>query len=217
MRNISIASGILMAAATVVVCLVIPASRVISVGDDVSAVRAVKIYGYPKSYFCLSSKAAGFKTPMQRVAFCVGDGWHLLVWHNDRVQRLVHFQYVSRGMHRYGDWIHTREVESFEVPRPSLVFYFVGLGVLFGLGWITHSFKWIHRIVFGLLLFLVVLGNLVMGGLSESVAMFPLLVSIGWVSAFLLGANLFRSAHAEKSCLQQEEVAEQSAPPTAQT
>lgn len=203
-----------MVAVTVVIYCVIPASRVISVGDDISAVRAVEIYGYPRSYFCLSSKAAGFDTPMERVAFCMGDGWHLLVWHNDRVHRLVHFQYVSRGPHRYGEWIHTRIVESFKVPRPGLLFYFVGLGILFGLGWTTRRFKRIRRIVLGILLFLVVIGNLAFGCLAESVAMLPIFVSIGWVAAFFFGANVTRIPDTEVSSPRKAEAAKESVPTT---
>lgn len=216
MRTKSIVVGILAVAATAILCVVIPASRVISVGDDVSAVRAIEIYGYPKSHFSLSSKAAGFETPMTPVAFSLGDGWHLLVWHNNRVQRLVHFQYVSRGEHRYGDWIHTRQVKSIEVLRPGLLFYFVGLGVLFGLGLATHRFRTIYRVVLGILLLVVVLGNVAVGGFAESVAMFPICVSLGWGAAFLLGANIFRTTHAEASRSQQANTAEQSAPTTRQ-
>jgi hypothetical protein len=196
MRSPFIGSCVLMVTATAVVCFAIPANRVISVGDDVSAVRAAEIYGYSKSLFCLSSKAAGFQTPMTPVAFCLGGGWHLLVWHDDRVRRLVHFQYVDCGRNRYGDWIHTREVQSFDVSRPSLLFYFVGLAFLFGMGWATYRSRRVYRVVTVILLSLVVLGNLLVGGLAEFVAMFPIVVSIGWVAAFLVGANIIPSTSA---------------------
>jgi hypothetical protein len=192
MRRLSIASGVLVVAATAVVCFVIPASCVISVGNDVSAVRSLEIYGYAKAHLSLITRVAGFNTRMTPVAFCLGDDWILVVWHDDQVRRMVHFQYVSRGEHQYGDWIHTREVESFEVPRPGILFYFVGLTALFGIGWATCRSRRIYRVVLGFLLFLAVLGNAVVGCIAESVPIFPICVSVGWVAAFLLGANAFR-------------------------
>jgi hypothetical protein len=215
-KTLSIAAGILVATATVVVCFVIPAKCVISVGDDASAVRAVEIYGYPKSHFSLASKAAGFETPMTPVAFSLGDGWHLLVWHDDRVRRLVHFQYVSRGEHRYGDWIQTRQAKSFEVPRPGLLWYVVGLGVSFGLGWAAHRFRRSYRVAVRILLLLVVLGNVAVGCLAESAALFPISVSLGWIAAFLLGANALQSPQVTASVSPQSKLAEQSTPATAQ-
>ncbi len=211
MRNASIAAGVLILAATVVICLVIPANQVISVGDDASTIRAIELFGYPKSLFSLARRRLADGKPLTPVAFCMDDGWHLLVWHNERVQFLTHFQYVPRK-HSYGDWIHTRDVESFTIPRPNLLFYFIGLVVLLGIGWATRRLKLIRRIVLGVLLFLVVLGNLVVGCFAESLALFPICVSLGWVAAFLLGANIFRSAGVEEIGMPQTETTEQNSP-----
>jgi hypothetical protein len=207
MRMLPITAGVLTVAATVVVCLVIPASLAISVGDGKSAVGAIEVYGYPKSFFSLSSKAAGFDTPTTPVAFNLGDGWHLLVWHNDRVQRLVHFQYVPSGESRYGDWIHARRLESFDVPRPSLAYYFVGLTVALGIGWATRRSRWRYRIAMGSLLFVIVVGDLAACCFAVSVATFPICMSLGWVAAFLLGGSLRRDENDGSDCSREEKYA----------
>jgi hypothetical protein len=202
-----ITAGVLTVAATALACLAIPASRTISVGDDKSAVGRIEIYGYPKSFFCLSSKAAGFATPMTPVAFNLGDGWHLLVWHDDRVQRLVHFQHVPSAESRYGDSVHTQWLESFDVPRPSLVYYFIGLAVTLGIGCATNRSRRCRRIAMAAMLSVIVLGNLTIGCFAVSVATFPICVSLGWAAAFLLGESLRRHEGETACCSHKDESA----------
>ena len=176
-------------------------------GDDVSVLNAFKFYGYPEATFSLPP-IPGYPIP---VFFRLENQWHLDIRHYDRIVSMTHFLCVPHE-HAYSDWIHQRDLPSFTIPGSSLLPYFVGSSVAFGIGLATRWFRRIYTVILDILLFLVVLGILPWVLFTGDMAMFHFLESVGWVTAFLLGANIFRSTPKEASSPEQKEPAEQNAP-----
>jgi hypothetical protein len=209
MRATSIVTGVVMLATTAFLCIVVPANRVIAVGDDASALRAFKFYGYPTTMFSVVPCGVNGRwlTP---AFFRLGGEWHLRVWHDDRIQSITHFLCVPHE-HQYSDFIQNRDMKSFTIPSSSLSPYCVGLAVLLGMGWAAHGSKQARRVGLAILLLLVVLGNLAVARFAESVAMFPVLISIGWVAAFLFGTSVFQPARVKTPRSRPEQAVKRSA------
>ena len=88
MRRSVVVSIFLVAAATAVLFLVIPAQIIISVGDDLGTLRKITLYGYPRSYFCVINRDANGRR-LSNQAFSLGDGWQLLVWYRDKIHSMT--------------------------------------------------------------------------------------------------------------------------------
>jgi hypothetical protein len=200
MRAISIVAALVTVAATVVLCLVVPANRVISVGDDASALKAFKFYGYPPAGFSLCLPDARDGRRLTPTFFCLGDPWYLLIWHDDRIASVMRFQYVPRE-HEYGDRINRSDFRSFTIPRSNLLPYFVGLTAFLGIGWAAQRLGQAHPVIQATAVLVVVLGNMAVAG---SMAMFQVLVSLGWAAALVFGANVFRSPCANRPLPQED-------------
>jgi hypothetical protein len=199
MRVISIAAGLLVATITAFLCIVVPANRTISVGDDGSVLNAFEFYGYPTTKFSLNCATEKYFGQPTSVFFRLDNQWHLRVrLRNNRVIDMTHFQSVPQE-HDYCDFIHESDVDAFTIPHTSLMPYFIGLVVLFGIGSVATRYVWVYPAVSATLLFVMLLGNIALARFSETVALFPLLVSIGWVAAYLLGATIFQSTSGDIS------------------
>jgi hypothetical protein len=209
MRVTSMASCVLLAAATVVPCFVIPAKRVISVGDDASAVRAFTFYGYATTEFSMGLTSRRLTADGRRLTttfFRSGDQWHLQIWHDSRIESMMHFECVPHK-NTYSDRIHRSDIKSFTISRATLTPYFVGLAVSFAIGWADRRFGHIYPVVLAIVLLLVIFSSLMM-------ATFFLLLSVGWAAAFLFGANIFQSPQAKASGSRKGTLAEMSEPAT---
>ncbi|MEN6449293.1 MAG: hypothetical protein ABFC96_02285 [Thermoguttaceae bacterium] len=158
MRGIAITAGILVVVATIVLCL-FASAKVISVGDDASVLRAFKDYGYPEERFSvLPYRGPDGKRHIPRF-FHLGNNWYIRVWHSDRIEDITHFKAVPHE-HAYTDFVDNRELTSFTIPRSSFVPYFIGLAVLFAISWAVHRRRTVYRCLLGVLIFLLVVGNL---------------------------------------------------------
>lgn len=141
-KRISIAAGIIAVIATIVLYLCAP-SRVISVGDDASVLRAFKDYGYREQTFSVLPYRDSDGTRHTPRFFHLGNNWYIRVWHGDRIESMTHFRAVPHE-HEYTDFVDDRELTSFTIPRPSLVPYFVGLAVLLAVGWAVRQRRAIY-------------------------------------------------------------------------
>ena len=168
--------------ATVSVFVLLPPSVTLSVGDPGSKVNQIARYGYGKSVFNLGEKTDAAGVRLDPTAFSIGpNGYHLLIWHNGRIDSMRHFRYEQPVPNTYGDWHDSKLVESFTVPRPSVVLYFVGL-MMSGLA--GFSLARFRRTFILLLIFLV------LTVLAVSVAILPVVFAIGWVCAALIGRSV---------------------------
>ncbi|MFZ1937394.1 MAG: hypothetical protein WCB27_14100 [Thermoguttaceae bacterium] len=209
MRAISIVAALVTVAATVVLCLVVPVNRVISVGDDASALKAFKFYGYPETGFSLTAfqypKDGRLVTP---TFFRLHGQWHLQVWHDDRIESMMLFECVPHE-HAYSDWINTSDVKSFAIPRATLLPYFFGFAVSFAVGWGLRRLRLAHPLIQATAVLEIIVGDIAAAGSTA----FEILVSLGWAAAFVFGANGFRFPGASKPSPQRaESVAAKSLP-----
>ena len=194
MRIVAIICGILVVTASAVLCFVLPARHVISVGDDVAMLRTIDHYCYIQAHLCVIDNNPEHRGhPWSHIAYALGDHWYLLMAHDDRrIKAMCHFEIVSPGYD--APWSHLHELKSFEIPRPSLKYYFAGLAVSLGIGWLLRRRRIVVGLIFGTLFVLAALGNGLVGAAMEIVPLFFICESLGWLAAFVLGATIVRSA-----------------------
>ena len=177
---------------TFVIAFVIPTSVTLNVGDDGNRVHEVGRYGYGKSIFSLAPSKDDDGVHLYPSAFSLGEGWHLLVMHNHRINSMTHFRHEQPVPNTYGEWHEIDDVSSYTVTRPSLLPYFIGLLVLAFTSYVLAGFLRTSRVLFGILV--VLLGLFIIGSslLAETFALLPFLFVAGWLTASLLGNCLRR-------------------------
>jgi hypothetical protein len=193
-RCTSVAAGVLVTVATIAVLMRAP-TRVISVGDDASLLRSFKDHGYSESQFSVlphPGPDGNWHTPR---FFHLGNHWYIRVWHGDRIESITHFRAVPHE-HAYADFVDRRELTSFTIASSSRVPpYFVGLAVLFSVGWAVHRRRTVYWCLLGVLFSALVLSDMlamITTITTGSDLIFPVALSLGWLGAFILGANIFQ-------------------------
>ena len=170
--------------------LAMPTEVTVRVGDDAARVHLIGRMGYPKSIFSLARRPdpdGRIPTPS---AYSIGDDWHLLIWHKDKIERMTHFLYVSRGPGRYGEWEHVRKVDSFSVSRPSIAYYFLGLGIGAAVGTLMVKFPRIFYLLLNLYIALCMLRVIAVSCFAETFAADPMLRLVGVASGAVLGRRI---------------------------
>ena len=105
MNAVSIISALIVIATVISDFTFIPASTTVHVGDDGSRVNEIGRYGYGKSIFSLRHNKDANGIPLQPSAFLIGpDGYHLLIWHNDKIDSMTHFRHEQPVPNTYGEW-----------------------------------------------------------------------------------------------------------------
>lgn len=178
-------------AATASIFVLLPPSVTLNVGDPGSRVNQIARYGYGKSIFSLRHMKDAAGVRLEPSAFSIGpNGYHLLIWHNDRIDSMRHFRYEQPVPNTYGDWHDNKLVESFTVPRPSVIPYFAGLVIIGLAGFSLARFRRTSIVLFILLLVFVALMVLATSVVAETLAVTPILFATGWVFAALAGRSI---------------------------
>ena len=178
-------------AATVSIFVLLPSSVTLSVGDPGSRVYQISQYGYGKSIFNLRRMEDTDGVRLEPSAFAIGpDGYHLLIWHNDRIDSMRYFRYEQPVPNTYRDWHDSKLVETFTVPRPSTIPYFVGMVILGIAGFTLARFRRISIALFIVLLIFVALMVFATSVLANTIAIMPALFATGWVFAALAGRSM---------------------------
>ena len=178
-------------AATVSIFALLPTSVKLSVGDPGSRVYQISHYGYGKSIFNFRRMEDADGVRLEPSAFTIGpDGYHLLIWHNDRIDSMRHFRYEQPVPNTYGDWHDSKLVETFTVPRPSTIPYFVGMVILGVAGFTLARFRRISIALFIVLLIFVAMMVFATSVLANTIAIMPALFATGWVFAALAGRSM---------------------------
>ncbi|QDU11869.1 hypothetical protein [Gimesia aquarii] len=191
MKTVSIISGSVVIAAAISINTIIPASVTLNVGDDGSCVNKVGSYGYGKSMFSLRPKKDAKGDFLKPSAFWIGPGeYHLLIWHNDRINSMTHFRHEQLAPFTYGEWHDIKQVDTFTVSRPSTMLFFVVTPILAIGGYFLSRFRRTSIALFVLLIFFVFFIVLGFSLIAETIATLPLLAGIGWIAAPIFGSSL---------------------------
>lgn len=173
--------------ATVLLLLFSPAEVTVRVGDEAARVHAIGRMGYPKSRFSLARKADPDGRFPEPSAYSIGGGWHLLIWHKDRIERMTHFRHESLEASGYGEWHEVRQVDSFTVSRRWIGYYFVGLGIATAVGALLGKFPRTFYLLLILYTVFCTIGFIAVSCLAETFAVDPLLRLVGVVSGAVFG------------------------------
>ncbi|MDB4370975.1 hypothetical protein N9Z44_02625 [Mariniblastus sp.] len=191
MNAVSIISALIVMATIISYFAVTPASTTIHVGDDGDRVNEIGRYGYVKSIFSLRHNEDTDGKPLRPSAFSIGpDGYHLLIWRNDKIDSMTHFRHERSVPNTYGDWHDVNEVDSFTVDRPSPIPFFVGIAVLGVAGYVLKRFRRTIIVLYALAVLFVTLMIVGISTLAETFAIIPMLIGIGWLAAPILGRSL---------------------------
>jgi hypothetical protein len=198
MKPTSIAAGVFVAAVSAFFCIVFPTGRVISVGDDATALDAFERHGYPKAAFSLPAFPEKINGRLVTFTFFdLGNEQYLRVWHDDRIAQMMQFQAVPHE-HAYSDWINQQYLKSYRIRRPRLssycVGFFAGMAASAAAGWAIRRFTPAYPTILAALFSLAVLGSLAAAMLLEMAATFSVFASIAWVAAFIFGASVLQSS-----------------------
>ena len=178
-------------ATTVSIFAVFPRSITLNVGDPGSKVAQIARYGYGKSFFSLRRVVDAEGVRLEPSAYAIGpNGYHLLIWHNHRIDSMRHFRYEQPVPNTYGEWHDSKLVESFTVLRPSTIPYFLGLVMIGAAGFFLARFRRVSVVLFILLLVFVTLTVMAVSVVSQKFATMPLLFATGWVFAALAGRSI---------------------------
>lgn len=162
-----------------------------NVGDAGARVNEIGRLGYGKSIFSLRHMEDADGEPLEPSAFLIGpDGYHLLIWHNHRIDSMTHFRHEQSVPGTYGEWHDVKQVETFTVNRPSSLPFFVGVAILGAGGFFLARFRRTSIVSLAVLTLFVVLMVLVSSTLAGTFAVLPMLFGIGWISALVFGQSL---------------------------
>lgn len=191
MKVVSVVSGLVVIATMLCYFVAIPASTTIRVGDTGYRVNEIGRYGYVKSVFSLSPKYDAAGNRLEPSAFLIDfDGYHLLIWHNDRIDSMTHFRLEQPVTNTYGDWHDVKEMDAFTIHRPSPIPFFVGVLILFAAGFLLKRFRRTSIVLYLFLILLMIVMTIGFSVLAGTIAVLPILVAIGWLAAAVFGNSL---------------------------
>ena len=184
-------SASILIAAVVCVYAIFPATTTISVGDAGSRVNEIGRLGYGKSVFSLRHMEDADGVTLKPSAFLIGPGgYHLLIWHNERIDSMTYFRHEQPIPNTYGESHDVKQVETFDVKRPSSIPLFIGVVVLGVAGLLLTRFR---RTSTALLVILSIFVSLMLFSLSilaDTLAILPFLFGVAWIAAFVLGRSI---------------------------
>ncbi|MEQ1904530.1 MAG: hypothetical protein ABL888_10120 [Pirellulaceae bacterium] len=191
MNAVTIISGSIVIAAAVSIFAILPRTVTINVGDAGSRVDEIGRYGYGKSIFSLAPKRDADGNRLEPSAFLIGpDGYHLLIWHNDKINSMTHFRHEQTVPNTYGEWHDIKSVNSFTLDRPSPFPFFVGIAILCIAGYFLQRFRRTSIALYTVLTMFVLLMIAGFSTLAGTFAILPMLVGLGWLAAPILGRSL---------------------------
>ena len=142
MNTVTKISGLVVIATIIGFFFLMPSSTTLRVGDNGERVHEIGRYGYGKSIFSLRAPRDVDGEPLRPSAFLIGpDGYHLLIWHNDKIDSMTHFRYEQPIPNTYGDWHDIKNVDSFTVARPSPTPFLTGIAILCSAGFLLHRYR----------------------------------------------------------------------------
>lgn len=182
---VSIASGVMLMATVVGYFAIVPESITIHVGDDECRVNEIGRYGYVRCHLSVICGDLGGDWRVPSIFF-LPNGRMLSICHGDQIDSISHFRHERPDPNQYGTYHDDVDVDSFTLERPR--YPFLSRIAIFGItGYLLKRFPRVFLSLYAILILCLMVWILRLSTVSETVALLPMLVAVGWLTSPIFG------------------------------